>query len=169
MNSQTRQGFMTKDFYWHFISAVPCNRELYSWPDHMMMSWHGHTFCITGPLCGESTGNWWISLLKGPSMEDLDGSPCCKPKYTFEQRVKWLVKWDAFTLIWCNSYDLQNSIAATLIMNNICCEMRFLYRLTFIWAGQQLIISVWPNYISKDLDYYNYLHRVSDVWRWQTI
>ena len=31
----------------------------------IMMSFHGTALCITGPLCGESTGDQWIPLKKG--------------------------------------------------------------------------------------------------------
>ena len=31
-----------------------------------MMSWYGNTFCITGPLWGESISHWWIPHTKGP-------------------------------------------------------------------------------------------------------
>ena len=33
--------------------------------DAMTTSWHGNVFYITGPLWGESTICWWISLTKG--------------------------------------------------------------------------------------------------------
>ena len=30
------------------------------WTQHMMTSWNGNIFPVTGPLCGEFTGHWWF-------------------------------------------------------------------------------------------------------------
>ena len=40
-------------------------------PFHVMTSWHGNCFSITGPLCGESTGHRWNPLASGPVMRSL--------------------------------------------------------------------------------------------------
>ena len=37
--------------------------------NQMMTSSNGNIFCVTGPLCGEFTGQWWISLTKASDME----------------------------------------------------------------------------------------------------
>ena len=34
------------------------------WPLIMMTSLNGNIFRVTGPLCGEFTGHWWITLKK---------------------------------------------------------------------------------------------------------
>ena len=39
---------------------------------NMMTSSNGNFFCVTGPLCGEFTGHWWIPLTKA-SVAEL----CC--------------------------------------------------------------------------------------------
>ena len=35
----------------------------------IMMSSNGNIFCVTGPLCGEFTGHWWIPLTKASDAE----------------------------------------------------------------------------------------------------
>ena len=43
--------------------------------NYMMVSWLGNTFCISGPLWGESTTNcWWTSLAKGQQCGTLSFS-----------------------------------------------------------------------------------------------
>ena len=37
----------------------------------MMTSSNGSIFCVTGPLCGEFTGHWWIPLTKASFMFPL--------------------------------------------------------------------------------------------------
>ena len=39
-----------------------------------MMSWHGNTICITGPLWGESTDHWWILFWRASYVELVQ---CC--------------------------------------------------------------------------------------------
>ena len=41
----------------------------------MMMSRHGSTFRITGPLWGESTGNWWGWLFVRGTTRVIGGFP----------------------------------------------------------------------------------------------
>ena len=36
---------------------------------NMMTSSNGNIFRVTGPLCGEFTGHWWISLTKASDVE----------------------------------------------------------------------------------------------------
>ena len=78
----------------------------------MMMSWHRNTFCITGPLSGESTGHWWISLTKGQWYEALtfsllltwtncwtnsqiaDDSGCHSACVTYQCNVLWQIYGD---------------------------------------------------------------------------
>ena len=48
------------------VSMYGCNLYgNYTCAVFMMMWWHGNTFCITGPLWGESTGRWWNLITKG--------------------------------------------------------------------------------------------------------
>ena len=54
-----------------------CNIWLWRW--FMMMSWLGHTFCITGPLWGESfviSYTWWMIIL----MSERRDCRCPTPK-----------------------------------------------------------------------------------------
>ena len=44
---------------------------------YMMMSSNGNIFCVTGPLCGEFTGHWWIPPPKGQWWEALIFSLIC--------------------------------------------------------------------------------------------
>ena len=37
----------------------------------MVMSSNGNIFRVTGPLCGESSGHWWIPLIKLSDAERL--------------------------------------------------------------------------------------------------
>ena len=48
---------------WLHLGSDKCQT---SWTGgHMMTSWHGKLFRITGPLCGESIGELWIPLTNG--------------------------------------------------------------------------------------------------------
>ena len=38
-------------------------------PIFKMTPWHGNMFRVTGPLCGEFTGHWWIPLTKASDAE----------------------------------------------------------------------------------------------------
>ena len=51
----------------------------------MLTSWHGHTFCITAPLQGKSTGHWWIRLTKGVSNAEIWCFLCCWLQQVVEQ------------------------------------------------------------------------------------
>ena len=64
---------------------------------HMMTSWNGNIFCITGSLWGESwTGDQWIPLAKA-----CDGWRFLwsSPEQTAEQTIKTPVIWEAIALI----------------------------------------------------------------------
>ena len=61
-----------------FSGKVPgrlcCWRQLFTpfWEENyvlMMTSSYGNIFCITGPLCTEFTGHWWIPITKASNME----------------------------------------------------------------------------------------------------
>ena len=61
----------------------------------MIMSWHGNAFRITGPLWGESTVHWWITLTKGQ---------WCVP-LVFPSLIVWtshddVIKWKHFPRYW---------------------------------------------------------------------
>ena len=48
---------------------------------YLITLWQGHDFCITGTLCGKSTGYWWMvdSLYKGQSVSNaLYGLDCTR-------------------------------------------------------------------------------------------
>ena len=52
---------------------------------HMMILWHRNDFHITGPLWGESTGDWWIPLTRTSNVEIR--CICCLPEQAVEQNV----------------------------------------------------------------------------------
>ena len=97
----------------------------------MMVLWHRNTFCITGPLWGESISDhdcvitwkhflyYWPfvrgiqwSLLdsphKGPSNAELRCFLCCWPEQALKQTVEYLVKWDVMMLMWHHSNIREN-------------------------------------------------------------
>ena len=49
----------------------------------MMTSWNGNIFCVTGHLCGEFTGHWWIPRIKASDAE-LWCFLWSAPEYTVE-------------------------------------------------------------------------------------
>ena len=59
-----------------------------------MTSSNGNIFCVTGPLCVQSTGDLWIPLIKASNTE-LWCFLWCAPEQTAEQTVQILVIWDA--------------------------------------------------------------------------
>ena len=67
---------------------------------YIMTSWHGNTFCITGPLWRESTGQQWVPFKKGLQCGPLVFS------LAVEQTVELPVIWDTMALLWrhCNVY-----------------------------------------------------------------
>ena len=58
----------------------------------------GNIVCVTGPLCGESTGRRWISLTKASDAE-LWCFLWCAHKYMVDQTINISVIWDAMALI----------------------------------------------------------------------
>ena len=55
-----------------WILLVTGHQQLQYWlcrVNHMMMSSNGNIFRVTGPLCGEFTGHWWIPLTKASDAE----------------------------------------------------------------------------------------------------
>ena len=61
---------------------------------NMMMSWHANAFHIFVPLCGESTGHWWIPLQKA-SNEYL-----CSFLRMLTRTNCWKISWDTCDLKW---------------------------------------------------------------------
>ena len=55
-------------------------------------------FRVTGPLCGEFTGHWWIPLTKASDAE-LWCFLWSAPEQTVEQTIETTVIWDASVLI----------------------------------------------------------------------
>ena len=67
-------------------------------PFHMMTSSIGNIFHITGPLFGESDGQWWIPLTKASDVEFW----CflwSAPEQTVKQTIDMPVISDAISLI----------------------------------------------------------------------
>ena len=60
---------------------------------YIMMSSNGNIFCVTGPLWGETTSDWWIPLTKA-----IDAEHWCflwsALEQTVEQTIETLVIWD---------------------------------------------------------------------------
>ena len=63
-----------------------------------MMSSNGNIFRVTGPLWGESTGDWWIPLTKASDME-LRCFLWSAPEQIVQQMLEMPVIWDAIMLI----------------------------------------------------------------------
>ena len=71
-------------------ASIPCGKPL---GIQDMISWHGHAFCITGPLWGESTSDLWISN-NGPVIQSslLLG----RTKFSTNGRVnEWMIKFNS--------------------------------------------------------------------------
>ena len=68
-----------------------------------MTSCHGNDFCITDPIWGESTGDWWLPLTKTSKVEFWCVSPL--DSRAVELTVELSIIWDAMMLMWdqCNS------------------------------------------------------------------
>ena len=70
----------------------------------MMMSSNVNNCCGTGPLWGESTGDWWIPLSKASDVE-LWCLFWSAPEQTDDQTIEMSVIWDAIALnmmsLWC--------------------------------------------------------------------
>ena len=64
----------------------------------MMTSSNGNIFRVTGPLCGEFIGHWWIPLTK-PNYAELWYFLWSESEQTVEQTIETLVIWDAIALI----------------------------------------------------------------------
>ena len=64
----------------------------------VITSSNGNIFRVTGPLCGEFNGHWWIPLTKAS-----DAGLCCfiwsAAEQTVVQMVETPVIWDAIALI----------------------------------------------------------------------
>ena len=67
-------------------------------PSSMMTSSNGNIVRITGPLCGESTGNWWILLTKASDAE-LWCFLWSAPEQMVEKTIDMPVIWYAIALI----------------------------------------------------------------------
>ena len=64
----------------------------------MMKSSNGNIVRVTGPLWGESTGDWWIPLTKLSDAE-LWCFHWSAPEQTAEKTIETPVIWDAIALI----------------------------------------------------------------------
>ena len=92
------------------VSRSFTEMEMSSFWRNMMMLSHGSTFCITDPLWGESTGEWWIPFSKTNTIR-LWCFLLCWPEQFVEQTVKLLVICDVVSLTWftwflCNDFHL---------------------------------------------------------------
>ena len=83
---------------WHRINFNLLTRDTCQGHKYMMMSSNGNIFHVTGPLWGESTGQWWIPLTKA-SYRELWCFLWSVPKQTAEQTIEILVIWDTISLI----------------------------------------------------------------------
>ena len=64
---------------------------------------NGNTFCVTGPLWGESTDHRWIPHIKASDAE-LSCSLISAPEQAVKQTVEILVIWDTITFIMRRQY-----------------------------------------------------------------
>ena len=67
----------------------------------MMMPWHENNFCITGPVCRESTGHDGFPLQRASDPE-LRYFLCCQPEQTVEQTVELPMIWHIIKFLWCS-------------------------------------------------------------------
>ena len=77
---------------------------------HMMTSSNGNIFRVTGPLCGEFTGHWWIPHHKGQGRGALMFSLLCAwTKRLSKQSRRWWFETRSHSL-WrhCNEWILAN-------------------------------------------------------------
>ena len=98
----------------------------------------GPLFCITAPLCGESTG---FPITKGQLFSDLM-SLCCEPK-TFGQVVGLSVICGAVTLIWRHLNCVERNIQEPL--QHHTCGPFYLHGLTWmaLWISNHMPSKVW--------------------------
>ena len=97
-------GLFNNQFYcWH-ISLGKCNNTTNKWifSKNMMKSSYDNIFRVTGPLCGEFTGQWWIPFTKASDAE-LWCFLWSAPEQTVE-RNETPVIWDAIALIMSSLY-----------------------------------------------------------------
>ena len=91
---QTKMIYFQRIFPHIMITTIP--RMMNKRNDlHMMTSWNGNIFRVTGPLCGELTGHRWIHLAKAS-----DSELWCFLLYAPEQTVEWTIQ----TLVRTNNH-----------------------------------------------------------------
>ena len=88
----------------------------------MMTSCHGHTLFITGPLCRESKDYCGFLAQRGTNAV-LWWFLCCYSGSTFEQILKWLMKWEALTLMWHHPYLDTRSLMIFYSMISLNCYL----------------------------------------------
>ena len=67
----------------------------------MMTSSNGNIFCVTGPLCGEFSGQWWIPLTKASDANFDVFFHLCLNKRLSEQWLGWWFETPSRSL-WCH-------------------------------------------------------------------
>ena len=82
----------------YILQSYTCTCQTVETNHHMMTSSNGNTFCVTGPLCGESTGHRWIPHAKVSGAE-LWCFFLFAPEQTAEQTIEMPMIWDFIGLI----------------------------------------------------------------------
>ena len=106
-----------------------------------MTSSNGNIFRVTGHLCGELTGHWWIPHTKASDTE-LWCFLCSAPEWTIEFTIVRLVIWDASHSIWhyCNA---SINIAASTLPTYMTKITGIKFKIQPIWKSQYYAYGIW--------------------------
>ena len=86
-----------------------------------MTLWHGNTFLITGPLCGEPLVTGGLPSYRA-SKAGLWCFLCFQPRQITEQTVWWLVIWNRMIVVWCHC-NVHCSSSVHQISIVWCCQL----------------------------------------------
>ena len=115
----------------------------------MATSSKGNIFRVTGPLWGESTGDWLITLTKASDVE-LWCFLWSAPEQTVEQTFEMPVIWDASHPVWCLCDGKIHQVlhyGAVVLCNHIWGSL----------CPVQVSRACMSNYISSNIAVCNYL------------
>ena len=111
----------------------------------MTTSWHGNAFCITGPLWGESTRDWWIPLSK---------DQWC--------RALMIPLMSAWTNCWINSQGAGElrclDTHMTLLYDDVLFSSIF-FKTLELWLKWTIFNSLWQDQITGAKN--NFLHSIN--------
>ena len=95
----------------------------------LMTSSSENIFRVTGPLWGESTGDWWIPLTKARDTE-LWSFLWSAPEQTLEQTIERPVIWEAIALIITSLLCKYNKDTPVAILSYFTCAIQFSFNQT---------------------------------------